>query len=161
MLETLLHIFWPPFTISTPNLAPLPFTDMEYYFYQHAYRDLKVPKCFVGKCSALPLLTGTRTNKLTPLHVGTSYTHDFRVYSKENARGLHTLRTTINRETPPLKFLLYLLFRPKGGRKTINVFSCFNGLVPDTNYKHLENFVMLGTHFEPRRGKMSHICDIS
>ena len=37
---TLLHIFWPPFTFSTPNL--------EYYFYQLAYRDSKVPKHFVG-----------------------------------------------------------------------------------------------------------------
>ena len=33
--------------------------------------------------------------------------------------------------------------------------------MPDTNYKHLEYFVMLGTHSEPRRGEMSHICDIS
>ena len=33
--------------------------------------------------------------------------------------------------------------------------------MPDTNYKHLESFVKLGTHFEPRRGEMSYICDIS
>ena len=28
--------------------------------------------------------------------------------------------------------------------------------MPDANYKHLESFVKLGTHFEPRRGEMSH-----
>ena len=33
--------------------------------------------------------------------------------------------------------------------------------MPDANYKHLESFVKLGTHFEPRRGEMSHTCDIS
>ena len=33
--------------------------------------------------------------------------------------------------------------------------------MPDANYKHLENFIRLGTHSEPRRGEMSHICDIS
>ena len=58
---------------------------------------------------------------------------------------------------PPLKFTPYSLFRPKGGRKTINFFSHFHGLVPDTNYKHFECFVMLGTHSEPRRGQMSHM----
>ena len=31
----------------------------------------------------------------------------------------------------------------------------------DANYKHLEIFVKLGTHSEPRRGEMSHIYDIS
>ena len=62
--------------------------------------------------------------------------------------------------TPPLKFPPNSLFRPKGGRKTINFFTHFHGFVPDTNYKHLECFVMLGTLSEPRRGQMSHICDI-
>ena len=76
------------------------------------------------KCSALPFLTGTGANKMTPLHVGTSYTHDFRFYSKGNAsgthqsvwagslkpqfawaeRGLRPLGTPINGGTLPLKF---------------------------------------------------------
>ena len=32
----------------------------------------------------------------------------------------------------------------------------------DNSYQHLECFVLLGTHFEPRRGQISHtcICDI-
>ena len=77
------------------------------------------------------------------------------------ARGLHPLRTPINEGTPPLKFPPYSLFRPKGGRKTINFLTHFHGFVPDTNYKHLECFVMLGTLSEPRKGQMSHICDIS
>ena len=64
------------------------FSDMEHYFYQLAYRYSKVPKRFV-ECSALPLLTGTGANKMTPLHVGTSYIHDFRFHSKGNASGTH------------------------------------------------------------------------
>ena len=75
--------------------------------------------------------------------------------------GLRPLPTPINGGTPPLKFPPYSLFRTKGGRKTINVFSHFHGIMPDNNYKHFECFVMLGTHSEPRRGQMSHICDIS
>ena len=118
---------------------------------------------------------------MTPLHVGTSYTHNFGFCSKGNAsathqiawvgslkpqiawvaRELRPLRTPINGETPPLKFPPYSLFRPKGGRKTINFFTHFHWFVPDTNYKHLECFIMLRTLSEPRRGQMSHICDIS
>ena len=33
---------------ATYILATVHFFDMEYYFYQLAYRDSKVPKCFVG-----------------------------------------------------------------------------------------------------------------
>ena len=76
---------------------------------------------------------------------------------------MRPLRTHINGRTPLLKFPPYSLFRPKGVRKSSNVFffSHFHGLVPDINYKDLEGFVMLRTHSEPRRGEMSHICDIS
>ena len=140
------------------------FSDMEYYFYQLAYWDSKVPKRFVGLSSALPLLTGTGANKMTPLHAGSSYTQDLGFYSKGNASGTNqnawagSLKPQIGWavKIPPI-----VLFRPKGGRKTVNIFSHFHGLLPDTNYKHLECFVMLGTHSEPRRGQMSHICDIS
>ena len=45
--------------------------------------------------------------------------------------------------------------------QALNIFSNFHGFMPDANYKHLESFVKLGTHSEPRRGEMSHICDIS
>ena len=62
---------------------------------------------------------------------------------------------------PPLKFSPYSIFRAKGGRKTINCFSHFHGLFPDTNYRYLDCFVMLGTHSKLCRGQMSHICDIS
>ena len=145
------------------------FSDMEHYFYQLAYQDSKVPKRF----DQMPLLTGTGANKIIPLHGGTSYTHDFRFYSKGNASATHQIawagslkpqivwavRDTAPFE-PPLMGgdpTLKLLFRLKGGRKTINFFSHFYGLVPDTNYKHLECFVMLGTHSEPhtRRGDIS------
>ena len=110
--------------------------------------------------------------QMTPLHVGTSYTHDFGFYTKGNASATHQiawvgslkpliacpLRTPLTGGHPPLKFPQYLLFWPKGGRKTINFSSHFHGLVPHTNYKHLECFVMLGTLSELRRGQMSHIC---
>ena len=79
------------------------------------------------------LLTATGANKTTPLHVGTSYTHDFGFYSKGNVsatdqivwaeslnpqiswavRGLHPLSSPINRGTPPLNFPMYSLFRAK------------------------------------------------
>ena len=64
--------FWPLFTFSTSKLGSFP--DIEYCFYHLAYQDSKVAKLFEGKCSTLPLLTGTGANKITPLHVGTSYT---------------------------------------------------------------------------------------
>ena len=41
--------------------------------------------------------------------------------------------------------------------KTINFFSHFHALISDTNYKHLECFVMLGTHSELRMSQMSHV----
>ena len=114
------------------------------------------------------------------MYVGTSYTHDFRFYRRKNASGTHQsawagslkpqfawtargprlLQMPINRGNPLLKFPQYSLFRPKGSWKNINFFSHFHGLVPDTNYKHLESFINLRTHSEPRRGEMSHISDI-
>ena len=59
--------------------------------------------------------------------------------------GPAPLRTPTNRGTPYLKIPLYSIFRAKGSQKTINVFSHFHGLIPDTNYKHLECFTMQGT----------------
>ena len=62
------------------------FSDIEYYFYQLAYQDSKVPKCFVGliqmQCS--PSFDSNWSKQNIPLHVGTSYTHDFGFYSKAN-----------------------------------------------------------------------------
>ena len=71
--------------------------------------------------------------------------------SNPHQRGTHTL----------LKFPPCSLFRPKGGQKTINIFSHFHWLIPDANYKHLECIIMLGTHSKLHRGQMSHIGDIS
>ena len=76
-------------------------------------------------------------------------------------QGKCPLATLINGGTPPLNPPPYSLFRPKGDRKTINFFSHFHGLVPDASYKHLESFIKLGTHSEPRRVELLHICDIS
>ena len=42
---------------------------------------LESPQALCRKCSALPFLTGSGANKMTPLHVGTSYTHDFGFYN--------------------------------------------------------------------------------
>ena len=69
------------------------FSDMEYYFYQLTYRDSKVPNRFVGlsqmQCSPSFDWNWGKQNKMTPLHVGTSYTHDFGFYSKGNATATH------------------------------------------------------------------------
>ena len=64
------------------------YSDMEYYFYQLAYRDSKVPKCFVG-LNQMQCSPSFDWNWMTPLHVGTSYTHDFEFYSKGNASATH------------------------------------------------------------------------
>ena len=122
------------------------FSDMEYYFYQLAYWDLKVPNRFVGlnqmQCS--PSFDWTGANKMTSLHVGTSYTHDFRFYSKGNASATHQ-RAWAGSLKPQIAWAArgkaltghppYSLFRPKGGRKTINFFTHFMGLslTPITN----------------------------
>ena len=61
---------------------------------------LLLPNCLPGlenpqalhriKSNAVPsLLTGIGAKKMTPLHIGTSYTQDFRFYSKGNASGTH------------------------------------------------------------------------
>ena len=82
-------------------------------------------------------MTGTGASKMTPLHVGISYTYDFRFYSKGNASGAWA-----GSLKPQFAWVV-------------------RGLVPDINYKELEGFIMLGTHSEPRRGETSHTCDIS
>ena len=121
---------------------------MAYYFYQIAYRDSKVLKDFGGliqkQCS--PSFDCNWGKQNTPLHVGTSYTHDVGFYSNRNvsatqhivwagslnpqivwmARGLHTLQTTINGGHSPLKFPPYSLFRAKGGQKTTTFFTHFH-----------------------------------
>ena len=74
----------------------------------------------------LPLLSATEASKTTPLHVGTSYTHDIMFHSKGNVsdtqqiewagslnhqiewavRGLRPPRTPINMATLPLQIRL-------------------------------------------------------
>ena len=124
--------------------------------FQLAYRDCKR---FVGltqssAASALPLLPATGANKTTPLHVGTSYTHNFEFYSvSELPTKLRGWQGGCAHFAPPLtgdtSFQNSLRARYLGQRaakKTINVFRHFHGLIPDTHYKHLECFVMVGMH---------------
>ena len=156
------------------------FSDMEYYFYQRANRDSKVPNRFVElnqmQCSPSFDWNWDKQNDRTAcwhqlhprfrvLQQGKCliYPPDCvgRVTKSPNCvGGCAPFEPPLMEGHLTLKFPSYSLFRPKGGRKTINIFSHFHGLVPDTNYKHLECFVMLGTHSEPHRGQMSHICDI-
>ena len=153
-----------------PKLGP--FSDMEYYFYQLAYRDSKVPKGFVGlnQIQGSPSFDWNWCKQNDPTACWHQLHPRFRVlqqgkclsYPPDCVCGVTELPNCMGGEgLRPLWFPPYSLFRPKDGRKTINFFTRFNGLVPDTNYKHLECFVMLGTHSKPRRGQMSHICDIS
>ena len=154
---------------------------MEHYFYQLAYRDSKVPKRFVGlnqmQCSPSFDWNWGKQNNPTAcwyqLHLRFQVLQQGKCLRYPPERIGRATETTIcvgdegppsnlhQWGTPPLKFFPYLLFRPKGGRKSSNFFSHFHGLVPDINYKDLEGFVMLGTHSEPCRGETSHICDIS
>ena len=118
------------------------FSDMEYCFYQLAYQDSKVPKCFVGlnqmQCSPsfdwnwgkqndptvcwhqlhprFPVLQQGKCLRYPPERVG-GVTETANCVGSE---GAVPPLNPINRGTPPLKFPPYSLFRPKGGRKTIN-----------------------------------------
>ena len=56
------------------------------------------------------------------------------------------------REHLPLKFPLYL-----GEKWPKKLLSHYHGLIPETNYKHLECFITLGTHSQLRRGQMSYM----
>ena len=146
------------------------FSDMEYYFYQRAYRDSKVPKCFVGliQMQSSPSFDCNWGKQNDPTACWHQLHPRLRVLQQEKClsyppdawarllnpqivwavRGLCPLPTSINGGHHPLKFPPYTLFRAKGGQKTINFFSHFHGLIPDTNYKHLLCLVMLETHSE-------------
>ena len=120
------------------------FSDMDYYFYQLAYRDSKVPKHFVG---------------LIQMQCSPSFDCN---WDKQNdpTTCWHQLHPRY-RVLQQGKFLSYPPECVGGVTETINFFIHFHGLIPDTNYKHLECFVRIGTHSELHRGQMLHICDIS
>ena len=129
------------------------FSDMKYYFYQLANRDSKVPKYFVELnqmqcCCSFDWKWGKHNDptacwhQLHPrfrvLQQGKclSYTPDFVGGVTEHPKlcgWLCAIRTPINGGTPSFKIPPYSLFRPKGGQKTINIFSHFHRLVSDTN----------------------------
>ena len=140
------------------------FSDMEYYFHQLACWDSKVPKRFIRsnqmQCSP-SFDCGTGANKMTPLHVApaTPTISGFtarkmpqvptrargrgrKMQNSSAAWGLCPLRSpALTGGHPPLKFPPSLLFRPKGGQKTINFFSHVHQLVPDAHHNHLDSFV--------------------
>ena len=128
------------------------FSEMEYYFYQLAYRDSKVPKRFVGlnQMQCLDCNWGKQNDPTASWH---QLHPRFRVLQR--GKCLSYPPDCVGGEgaalpsNPHFKFSPYSLFRAKGSRNTINIFSHFHGLVPDTNYKHLECFIMLGTHSKP------------
>ena len=117
------------------------FSNMEYYFYQLAYRDSKVPKHFVGlnqlQCSPSFDWNWGKQNDptacwhqlhpggftATQLHMDHQIAWAGSLNPQLRGRLGHSLRTLINGGTPPLKIPpppQYSLFRPKGGRKTTN-----------------------------------------
>ena len=115
------------------------FSDMEYYFYQLAYRDSKVPKRFVGlnqmQCS--PSFDWNWGKQNDPTACWHQLHPRFRVlqqwkclrYPPERVGGVTETTNCVGGEgTPPLKFPPYSLFSPKGGRKTINFLPIFMGL---------------------------------
>ena len=150
-LVTLLHIFCSPFTFSTPNLAP----------FRHGVPLL--PTCLPGLESpqVLHRIKSNAVLSLFRLELGlTKWPHCIL------APATPTISSFTAREMPQVATRTTHCIsgdgaQPKGGRKTITLFSNFHGVVPDTNYKHLECFIMLGTHSKLCWGQMSHICDIS
>ena len=72
--------------------------------------------------------------------------------------GVQPLTIPINGKTPFLKFLRSLYLKQRAVEKQ-SAFSHFCGLIPDTNYKHFECFIMLGTHSLLCRGQMSYMWD--
>ena len=70
------------------------------------------------------------------------------VIESPNCVGCTPLEPPLTGNTP-----LYSIFRAKDGRKTINIFNHFHGLIPDTTYKHLEYFVTLEKHSQLRVNK--------
>ena len=144
-----------------------PFSDTEYYFQQLAYRDSKVHKCFMGLIQmqfSFDCNQGKQNDPTACWHPRGRWLAETFSCCETQYGGCTWWNPQLalaERSTAPfepqghytLKFLHYSIFRAKGGH--------FRGLIPDTNYKHLERFVMLGTHSELHRGRMSHICDIS
>ena len=55
---------------------------------------------------------------------------------------------------PDLKFPRTRYLGQRAAEKPSTFLPIFMGFVPDTNYKHLECFIMLGTLSELRRGQM-------
>ena len=126
------------------------FSNIEYYFYQLAYRDSKVPKRFVGlnQMQCPPSFDWNWGKQNDPTACWHQLHPRFRVLQQGKClryppecvggatgttncvgnKGLCPLRTPVNRGTPPLKFPRYSLFSPKGGRKTINFLPIFMGL---------------------------------
>ena len=135
------------------------FFDMKYYFYQLAYQDSEVHNGFI------------ELFQITPLHVGTNH-HDIGFYNKRNVSATHQIagarssnpqitwaeRGAQPPSNPPLTgntpLKIPLILHIQGKWVAKNLFSHFYGLIPNTNYKSLECFVMLGTHSELRRGQM-------
>ena len=112
LLHIHVHVFWASFTCSTSNLVPF----------------------LTWSTTSTNCLPGLETKQPYCI-LAPSYTYDFMFHSK----GMQPDCIGGKGEgTSPLKFPPYSLFRPKGGQKTINVFRHFHGLIPDTNYKHLE-----------------------
>ena len=140
---------------------------MEYNFYQLANWDSKVPKRFVElnqmQCSPSFDWNWGKQNDSTAcwhqLHPRFWVLQQGKClsYPPHCVGGCAPFKLPLMEGHLPLKFTLYSLFRPKGSCKTINIFNHYRGLVPDTNYKHLECFIMLGTHSELQRGHVTYM----
>ena len=157
-MASLLCIFWPPFTFSTPNLAPfltwnttstnlltgtwesrqvLCRTNWNAVFslLWLQLRQTKQPHHMLAP--ATPSISGFTAREMSQLPTRLCWRgHRNPKLRGRRARRLHLLWTPINKGTPPLKSPSYLLFRSKGGWKTINVFLAISvglSLTPITN----------------------------
>ena len=130
------------------------------------------PWLFAGliQIQNLPLLTATSANKMTSLHVGTSYTHNIGFHNNRNAlatymyqiawpvRGCATFKPPLVVGSP-FKILPVLYLGQRVAENPSTFLPIFMGL----SLTPITNFITLGTYSQLHRGQMSHtrICDIS
>ena len=154
MFLATLQIFQPSFTFCTPNLTPF----STWSTTCTCLLGLEIPKHFIGlrtnatvACkqnnpmlvSASSAISGIPAKEMSQLHNKLCGWDHWIPKLRGQLGGCTSFKLPSTVGHPPLKFLLYSIFRPKGGWKTINFFSHFFELMTETN---LEYFVMLGTH---------------
>ena len=132
--------FWPLFTFTTQNMAPFLTWSTTFTNFIALHR--------INSNAILPILTATGVSKTTQPHcIFAPATPTILGFTARQMSQLPTRLCGQGHWTPnlhgqwggcfpfepTLKFSLYSLFKAKGSRKIINIFSHFPGLFLDTN----------------------------